>query len=416
MKKLNFLFTLVLMLMGITETSAQLYEISPLRQSKKHHEATVYKYIEPRQTKGVFSISEESMTEAKLKEDSVLDMGTLVTLKDKGIIRYAASGFFQFFSPDLRNLASIEYEGKTYLIDPHELKFSKENPEGMENPLAPYTDIKEGTRSFYRGIFYGLIVLFIFFMWRFSRRAALIGVQRAEAGTLKPYNWLIGLMLLLSLGFGCLLVEGELECMINIGSDCLWIFNTCYVNDLQVIIISIVIYFALRWQWGTIQAFSTGLQCFVGNREPLPTKRIIWSFAIAAGIALLILIVAAIYRDNPTVANITLYALIIVPSLVVLLAIASVIIEVQKSTGWLLAILYAIFLIVWSVGTLVIAGAFVIQIVKVIIPFIILSLFTNLIGSLKLDMPSSPMLWFDDNGMAHSSQFQRNLRNQQIES
>lgn len=405
---------LAFMLVSIAETSAQVYEVFPFRQSKKHHSAEVFKYIEPKQDKnGVFSISEAAMTEAKLKTDTVeLEMGTLVTLKDKGIIRYTASGFFQFFNPDQRMLASIEHEGKAYLIDPHELRFSAENPEGTENPIAPYTDIDEDSRAFYGGMFYVLIFIFIFLMWRFSRRAAKIGIRRAEEeGGLKRYNWLIGLMLALALAVGGLLVEGEIECLVRLGSDFCWIFNTSYVNDLLVILITIMLYFALRWQWGTIHAFAVGLQCFVGTKEPLPTKRIIWSIVIAAAVALLVLVLAMVFRDNETVSRYSEYALLILPSIVVLLAIISVILEVQKTTGWLLAILYALFLIIWSVGTLVVVGAFVYQIVKIIIPFLILAVFTNLIGSLKLDKPSAPMLWYDNNGMAHSSQYQRDLRN-----
>ena len=405
---------LAFMLTSIVEISAQTYEVFPFRQSKKHHSAAVYKYIEPKQdNKGNFSISEAAMTEAKLKKDTTeLQMGTLVMLKDKGIICYTASGFFQFFNPDRRMLASIEYEGNAYLMDPRELKFSAENPEGTENPIASYTDIDEESRSFYGGMFYVLIFLFIFLMWRFSRRAALIGISRAEEdGGLKPYNWLIGLMLFLALGVGGLLVEGEIECLVKLGSDFCWIFNTSYVNDLLVILITIMLYFALRWQWGTIHAFAVGLQCFVGTKEPLPTKRVIWSIVIAAIVALLILVLIMMFRDNAAVSSYGEYAILVVPSIVVLLAVISVILEAQKTAGWTLAVIYALFLVIWSVGTLVVVGAFVYQIVKIIIPFIILALFTNVIGSLKLDKPSAPMLWYDKNGMAHSSQYQRDLRN-----
>ena len=88
--------------------------------------------------------------------------------------------------------------------------------------------------------------------------------------------------------------------------------------------------------------------------------------------------------------------------------------QMKQSAGWLLTILYTLFVILWAIGTLLMVGVLIWQILKIIIPFLILMLFGKMIPGLGLDKPSSPMKWYDDNGMAHDSGMARDIRNDSI--
>ena len=73
--------------------------------------------------------------------------------------------------------------GKAYYVDPIELKVSEENPEGTENPLAKYTEMRKSTRSYYRGDHLIAIWIFLWLTWRISRRASKIGLKKYSKGS-----------------------------------------------------------------------------------------------------------------------------------------------------------------------------------------------------------------------------------------
>jgi hypothetical protein len=88
----------------------------------------------------------------------------------------------------------------------------------------------------------------------------------------------------------------------------------------------------------------------------------------------------------------------------------------KRSAGWILTILYTLFVILWAIGTLLLVGVLIWQILKIIIPFLVLLGFGKMIPGLGLDKPSAPMKWYDSNGGVHNSLMARDLRNQALES
>ena len=181
MKNMKLWLTTTLMLIVANHTIAQEYEAWPLGNSKSDTAVVMFQYSEPedRGNGSLFTRSEMYLVE----DTTVIMRGTKFTLKYPKEITYQDKSIFSAFTigtPDKRPLVAVtDTTGKTYYADPYELRFSGTNAEGIEDPIAKYTDFRHP--EFYEGAFLLVVLLFLWIAWRLSRRAAKIGLKKSLA-------------------------------------------------------------------------------------------------------------------------------------------------------------------------------------------------------------------------------------------
>lgn len=419
MKNLKLLLTTALMLTVANHAAAQQYEAWPLGNGKTDTAIVVFHYTEPEDRGGgsLYTKSEDYLHE----EDSVVMMrGTKLTLKFPKEITYQDKSFFSMFTistPDKRPLVAVtDSTGKNYYADPYELRFSESNAEGTENPIAKYTDFKG--RNYYEGAFLIGILFFLWMAWRLSRRAAKIGLKKNAMGTLKRHNWLIGLLLFIAPFFAFITIILEIDAVRELGEDCCWWLNGAYVGDFQRFFNIFLLFLAVRWQYKTIDAYATGMEAFLCSSEAVPRQQMLYNILIAvvlfAGLAF---VGICLYGwVSHTVGTVVIYIAAIAGIGYLLYSLFAMFIQMKQSAGWILTILYTLFVILWAVGTILMVGILIWQILKIIIPFIVLMVFGKMIPALGLDKPSPPMKWYDSAGGVHDSQMARDLRNKALES
>lgn len=419
MKNLKLWLTTALLLTVTNYIAAQQYEAWPLGNGKTDTAIVVFQYTEPEDRGGgsLYTKSEDYLHE----EDSVVMMrGTKLTLKFPKVITYQDKSLFSMFTistPDKRPLVAVtDSTGKTYYADPYELRFSPSNAEGTENPIAKYTEFKG--RHFYEGAFLICIFFFMWVAWRLSRRASKIGMKKNAMGTLKRHNWLIGLLLFIVPFIVFINVVLEIDAVTKLGEDCCWWLNGAYVGDFQRFFNIFLLFLAVRWQYKTIDAYATGMEAFLCSGKAVPRQQMLFNILISVVIfAVLAFIGVCLYAwVGHTFGTVVLYISAIAGIGYLLYSLFAMFIQMKQSAGWFLTILYTFFVILWAIGTILMVGVLIWQILKIIIPFIILMLFGKMIPALGLDKPAPPMKWYDNAGGVHDSAMARDLRNQALES
>ena len=417
MNKLKLWLTTALMLAVADHVSAQVYEARPLGNAKSDTAIVVFQYTEP-EDRGSGSLYIPS--DFFLREDSVVMMrGTKLKLKYPKEINYVDPSFFSKFSistPDKRPMVAVtDSTGKNYYADPYELGFSESNAEGTENPIAKYTEFKG--RQFYEGVFLFGILFFIWLAWRLSRRASKIGMKKYYFGTLKRHNWLIGLLLIIAPFFSFISIILEIAAVKDLGENCCWWLSGAYVGEFQRFFNIFLLFMAVRWQYKTIDAYATGMETFLCSSKAVPRQQLMYSILTAvcvfAGLALL---GALLYGwAGSTVGTIVMYIAAIAGGGILLFSLFTMFIQMKQSAGWIMSILYCLFIILWAIGTLLMVGVLIWQILKIIIPFIILMLFGKMIPALGLDKPAPPTkFYYDDKGWGHCSPGARDSANAAI--
>lgn len=417
MKKMKLCLITTLMLTIANIVHAQTYEAWPLNDGKTDTAIVVFQYSEP-EDRGSGALYTRS--EQYLLEDTVLMRGTKLSLKFQKEITYQDKSIFSMLSigvPDKRPLVAVtDSTGKDYYADPYELRFSELNSKGAENPIAKYTEFKN--KSYYEGAFLIGVLFFLWIAWRLSRRAAKIGIKKNAKGTLKRHDWLIGLLLVLAPFFAFMTIVMEMDIVFKLREDCCWWLNGAYVGEFQRFFNIFLLFLAVRWQYKTIDAYATGMEAFLCSSNAIPRQQLMYAIltgvGLFAGIALLGM---CLYGwVSATVGTITFYLAAIVGIGYLGYSLLGTFIQMKQSAGWLLTILYTLFTIMWAIGTLLMVGVLIWQILKIIVPFLILMLFGKMIPALKLDKPSAPMKWYDSAGGVHDSQMARDLRNEALES
>lgn len=418
MKNMKLWLTTTLMLIVANHTIAQEYEAWPLGNSKSDTAVVMFQYSEPedRGNGSLFTRSEMYLVE----DTTVIMRGTKLTLKYPKEITYQDKSIFSMFSigtPDKRPLVAVtDTTGKTYYADPYELRFSGTNAEGIEDPIAKYTDFRHP--EFYEGAFLLVVLLFLWIAWRLSRRAAKIGLKKYADGTLKPHNWLIGLLLLIAPIFVFFTIVLEIGIVTSLRGDCCWWLNGAYVGEFQRFFNIFLLFLAVRWQYKTIDVYATGMEAFLCTDNAVPRQQFMYVIMISAALLAGIGIVGLCLYGwvSHTVGTIFFYIAAIASMGYLAYSLLVIFMQMKQSAGWLLTILYTLFVILWAIGTLLMVGVLIWQILKIIIPFLILMLFGKMIPALKLDKPSAPMKWYDSAGGVHDSQMARDLRNEALES
>jgi hypothetical protein len=414
----QFLLTTTLLLVYCSQVVAQIYEANPLGHGKRDTAIVVFKYAAPEGDKSLRT----PVDNFYLKEDTVLMRGTKLKMKDKVEVTYYDNGFFSMFTifaPDKRPLASMtDSTGKAYYVDPIELKFSEENPEGTENPLAKYTEMRKSTRSYYRGDHLIAIWIFLWLTWRISRRASKIGLKKYSKGTLKRHNWLIGLLLFIAPLLYFIIVVSEIDMVTSMGSDCCWWLNGAYVGDFTRLFLILMLYMAMRWQYKMIDAYATGMEAFLCTPRYVPRKEIMFGIIVSVILFIVIFFIGMCLYTwvGATVGTVAFYIAFIAGGGMLAYTLISQFITMKQAAGWILSFVYLLFIILWAIGTLIIIGVFVWQFTKIIIPFLVLGGFGKMIPALKLDKPSAPMKWYDNAGGVHDSAGARDRRNEALES
>jgi len=407
----------VLLLACVDQVAAQIYEAWPIGKGKYDTAIVVYKYAAPEGKPGMLRAPSDNFY---LQEDTILMRGTKLTMKDKGEVTYydkSLWSMFTIFSADKRPLASMtDSTGKAYYVDPVRLKFSEENAEGTENPIAKYTESK--SRFYYEGDNLIAIWVILWLTWRLCRRAEKIGRKKYGRGKLKPHNWLIGLLLLIAPLFYFLVVVMEINMVTSLGEDTCWWLNGAYVGDFTRLLLMLLLFMAMRWQYKMIDAYATGMEAFLCTREYVPRKEIMWAIVSSIAVfAVLIIIGLFIYSYvGHTAGTVAIYVAVIAGVGMLAYTFIAQFVQMVKAMGWFLSIIYMIFILLWAIGTIIIIGVFIWQFTKLIIPFVLLGAFGQMIPALKLDKPSAPMEWYDSAGGVHSSQMQRDLRNEALKS
>ena len=418
MKNMKLWLTTTLMLIVANHTIAQEYEAWPLGNSKSDTAVVMFQYSEPedRGNGSLFTRSEMYLVE----DTTVIMRGTKLTLKYPKEITYQDKSIFSMFSigtPDKRPLVAVtDTTGKTYYADPYELRFSGTNAEGIEDPIAKYTDFRHP--EFYEGAFLLVVLLFLWIAWRLSRRAAKIGLKKYADGTLKPHNWLIGLLLLIAPIFVFFTIVLEIGIVTSLRGDCCWWLNGAYVGEFQRFFNIFLLFLAVRWQYKTIDVYATGMEAFLCTDNAVPRQQFMYVIMISAALLAGIGIVGLCLYGwvSHTVGTIFFYIAAIASMGYLAYSLLVIFMQMKQSAGWLLTILYTLFVILWAIGTLLMVGVLIWQILKIIIPFLILMLFGKMIPALSLDKPSAPMKWYDSAGGVHDSQMARDLRNEALES
>jgi len=419
MKNLTLWLTTALMLIVANRVVAQEYEAWPLGKSKTDTAIVVFKFTEP-EDRGGGSLYTRSGVYLQEEDSVVMMRGTKLKLKFPKEITYQDKSLFSMFTigtPDKRPLVAVtDSTGKTYYADPYELRFSESNVEGTENPIAKYTDFKG--RGYYEGAFLIGILFFIWVAWRLSRRASKIGMKKNAMGTLKRHNWLIGVLLFIAPISSFFAIILEIDVVIKLGEDCCWWLNGAYIGEFQRFFNIFLLFLAVRWQYKTIDAYATGMEAFLCSSEAVPRQQMLYNILISVAIfAGLALIGICLYGwVSHTVGTVVLYIAAIAGIGYLLFSLFAMFIQMKQSAGWILTILYTLFVILWTVGTILMVGVLIWQILKIIIPFIVLMMFGKMIPALGLDKPSPPMKWYDTAGGVHDSIMARDLRNKALES
>ena len=160
------------------------------------------------------------------------------------------------------------------------------------------------------------------------------------------------------------------------------------------------------------------MEAFLCSSGAVPRQQLMYNILISVAVfAVLAFIGACLYGwVGSTLGTVVMYIAAIAGGGYLLFSLGSVFIQMKQSAGWIISILYSLFVILWAIGTILMVGVLIWQILKIIIPFIILLMFGKMIPSLGLDKPSPPMKWYDENGGVHDSMMARDLRNQALQS
>lgn len=417
MKNMKLWLMTALILAIANFVKAQDYEAWPLGDGKTDTAIVVFQYAEP-EDRGNGSLFTRS--DMFLVEDSTVMMrGTKLTLKYPQTITYQDKSIFSAFTigtPDKRPLVAVtDSTGKNYYADPYELRFSESNAEGTENPIAQYTEFKN--RQYYEGAFLLGVLLFLWIAWRLSRRAAKIGLKKNAEGTLKPHNWLIGLLLVIAPLFVFMTIVMEISIVTNLRGDSCWWLSGAYVGEFQRFFNIFLLFLAVRWQYKTIDAYATGMEAFLCTDNAVPRQQFMYAIMISAILLAGIGIVGLCLYGwvSHTVGTIFFYLAAIASIGYFGYSLLAIFIQMKQSAGWVITILYTLFIIIWAIGTLIMVGVLIWQILKIVIPFIVLMLFGKMIPALNLDKPSAPMKWYDSAGGVHDSAGARDRRNEALE-
>lgn len=416
--KMKLWLTAALLLACVNEVGAQIYEAWPIGKGKSDTAIVVFQYAAP---EGNDKYLRTPSNDFYLREADTLMRGTKLTMKDKAIVDYydkSLWSMFTIFSPDKRPLVSMtDSTGQAFYVDPVELKFSEDNAEGTENPISKYTEMRSGQRSLYKGDFLIGVWIFLWIAWRLCRRAEKIGMKKFRRGKLKPHNWLIGLLLVIAPVVYFFVVVIEINAVTSLGADACWWLNGAYVGDFTRLFLMVLLFMAMRWQYKMIDSYATGMEAFLCTREYVPRKELMWGIVISVVIfAVLAIIGMFVYTyAGSTAGTIVLYTAAIAGVGMLLYTFFAQFVQMVKAMGWILSIIYMIFIILWAVGTIIIIGVFIWQLTKLIIPFIVLALFGQMIPALKLDKPSpGQKVFYDDSGNMHYSMGARDSANYKI--
>ena len=175
-------------------------------------------------------------------------------------------------------------------------------------------------------------------------------------------------------------------------------------------------FLAVRWQYKTIDAYATGMEAFLCSGKAVPRQQMLFNILISVVIfAVLAFIGVCLYAwVGHTFGTVVLYISAIAGIGYLLYSLFAMFIQMKQSAGWFLTILYTFFVILWAIGTILMVGVLIWQILKIIIPFIILMLFGKMIPALGLDKPAPPMKWYDSAGGVHDSIGERDRRNEAL--
>ena len=412
MKTKLLLLLLTLVALGIMPQTvmAQIYEAYPLSESDSVVQAYVYKA--PTTGKKLYTPAN-----FELEKAVKIPRGAQVKLKEKKEVYDTNGGFLSTLSidPDKRPLISVEYEGTAYYADCHEWKFSSTNPEGTEDPIAKFTD--ENVHHFFNGKYLLRILLFICLTWLCSIIASKIGQRKAAKGSLKPHNPLIAVFLLLAVGFSLFTLINELVMAINLRQEAGWWLNSGYVGDWKRLLNIFLLYLAMRWQYSTISYFGDGLEYYLYTEESLPRNALFKTMVKAFIFAVVVAVIGLILNNyNRTITIVCLWIAGIVPIILIVFRLVVTFLSTKQSAGWLISIGYTLFVILWSLGMITMVGFFIWQLIRIIIPFIILTIFFQMTPAFKVPVPSTGMKFYDSSGGVHDSVGARDLRNQALES
>ena len=189
-------------------------------------------------------------------------------------------------------------------------------------------------------------------------------------------------------------------------------------GDFQRFFNIFLLFMAVRWQYKTIDAYATGMEAFLCSSDAVPRQQLLYNILISVVVfAVTAFVGICLYAwVNPTFGTVVLYIAAIAGIGYLLYSLFTMFVQMKRSAGWILTILYTLFVILWAIGTLLLVGVLIWQILKIIIPFLVLLGFGKMIPGLGLDKPSAPMKWYDSNGGVHNSLMARDLRNQALES
>ena len=411
----NTLLSLAMMMSFIMVANAQTYEVVPLGDEKSDSLIQAYKYEAP--SKGGTTLWTPGNFD--LKKEAKIPRGALVSLKDKGVVWDTDGGFFSTLSldPDKRPIASVTYEGKTYYVDPHELKFSETNPEGTQNPLAKYTDIDY--RSYYSSRMIIRIFVMIILMWISCSIAVRIGRKKLEKGKLKPHNKWIALFLGIAILFALVVCVSEILCVVKMGKECGWWLNSGYVGDGLRFVNIFLLYFALSRQQRIINTFGDGMEYFLCTDKVVPRGEFLKMLIITVILFVVFMVAGLILYTRIHWLAITCFWIAgIAPLLIIIIGLLSTFLGIKEAGGWFVSIAYTLFIVLWSVATILLLGFFIWQFLRFIIPFLIITVFCQFMPTTSMMGPPSVsgMKFYDSNGGVHDNVMSRDLRNEALKS
>lgn len=396
------LLVLLLAIMLPAHAAAQKYVITPFKSK-----AQLYEYAEPDKASPRYGVYFE-----ELKPALELEEGTVVELHDSCLVRseFDSNAFADMMMTLLSsqgvNVVSVDYEGKTYYIEPAEMAWSEENPEDAKPPrsIRSHTDKSSTYRFFMTGKPFFITFFLIIAAWLLSIFAMYKAESMAQKGGLQKGNKLFGALLIAIPLLLCISLALEVIGFISATSDLFWWMDTTYVGLFKMIIFLLMFVWAIRQQFNIVGGYNSILECYIGRNTNVKYKAIIYGSLIGMAIAVGAFIYAGTsLQHNHDLQNTVIAGGLIAMCAITLISIAITSITAIKAAGWLYGTLYALFLLLWSVGC-IIGGAFLIwQILRVIIPILILTFFFNmpLTGG---GGSTGSKLFFDSKGWGHVSQ------------
>ena len=292
------------------------------------------------------------------------------------------------------HVTAVNYEGKNYFIEPRYLTFSEQNAEGMENPIAKYTD---------KGVIYNVF----FTPWPFLIIFAAILLAILTSKRLLAVAPIFILIALALEGIGVYYLRGDFLWWTNIGrmGGPLPMFGGLLLFSIGTI---------LQVKCGF--RYNSAIEKRLDTKIKLPLKGMIICIIVGIVIAIIGLSLAGTGKAPEYVAMAGILSIPVLVVLSILISMGSII----KSAG-ALALPYALFMVLWALGCVMAIGFFIIAIVKVIIPFLItfgaaLLAMTVLTQGQLLGVGALPKVFYDMRGHAHNNVGNRDIANKKIKS